>query len=67
MYSVKKEKKTLNNKYVYNVVFVIFIFFIFIIGSTYFYDTTHNRNSHYSGDCLIDLATNYQSHNCLDN
>lgn len=54
-------------QYMYNVLIVIVIFGIFLVAIVYTYGKNAGINSHYQGDCLIDLATSYQPHDCLVN
>jgi len=56
-----------DSQYMYNVIIVIVIFCIFLIGIVLMYGKNAGINSKYEGDCLIDLATSYQPHHCLDN
>ncbi len=55
------------HEYMYNVLIVIFVFVIFIVGVICMYGKNAGINSRYEGDCLIDLATSYQSRDCLVN
>ena len=58
-------RRKAEHEYMYNVLIVIFIFVIFIGGVICMYGKNAGINSRYEGDCLIDLATSYQSHDCL--
>lgn len=53
-------------QYFWTVSFIIITFLLFLVGILYTYGPNSGKNSHYEGDCLIDLATNYSS-KCLDN
>lgn len=54
-------------QYMQNVLIVIIVFGIFLIAIVYTYSKNTGINSHYRDDCLIDLATSYQSRDCLLN
>ena len=53
--------------YMYNTMIVIIIFVVFIAIIVYTYGVNSGINSLYKGDCLLDIATTYQPHHCLDN
>lgn len=54
-------------EYMYNVLIVIIVFGIFMIAIVYAYSKNAGINSHYDGDCLLDIATSYQPRDCLIN
>ena len=59
--------RNVKNTYIYNIIIVIIIFILLILVIISTYKKDAGINSHYKGDCLIDLATSYHTHNCLDN
>lgn len=51
--------------YLYNFGIVVGLFVLLIVCFLYSYDTKM-RGEHYTGDCLLNLATTYHTDGCLD-
>lgn len=62
-----KIRHEIEHQQFWNIAFVIIVFLLFLMGILYTYGSDAGKNSHYEGDCLIDIATTYTSSHCLDN
>lgn len=64
---LEQTKREKESQRFWNITYAIIIFLLFLIGILYTYNKDAGKNSHYEGDCLIDIATTYTSSHCLDN
>jgi hypothetical protein len=60
-------QKAEDDEYIYNALIVISVFCILLVTIVFTYVKNAGGNSHYQGDCLLDLATSYQPRDCLVN
>lgn len=52
--------------YYINVAVIVLLFILLMIVTLYVVNTRSGVESHYKGDCLIDLVTTYKTEGCLD-
>lgn len=53
--------------YMYTILFIIGMFILLVLGVMYLLDSKKLGQTHYKGNCLLDLVTTYHTKGCLDN